>query len=127
MLDEDLDAADGNVQNLLEIPQVFAENHFGIGENLERAAIGDLEARVAVRTGDDGLLRLDGVVREQGLQTQAAQSGHLAHLLDHLGAVIRKMGLGEAHGGGDCRQQYTHGPRERIWSEHTNTIETRPS
>jgi hypothetical protein len=34
------------------------------------------------------------------------------------------MGLGQAHGGGDCHQQYAHGPRERVWTEHNDAIGT---
>ena len=99
MLDVDLDLAHPDIQQVAETVGL-TEGHFGVRENLKRAAVRDLEFGVPIGAGFDHLLLLDLAAECNG----GAVSG----------AIPRERNiacLNQRNGVGALRRQYALGVR----------------
>ncbi len=63
-VDVDLDAPEEHVDQVAQASWILADDNLRVGINKERTAVGDLQRREAVRSGDDGLAQLYGVAGE---------------------------------------------------------------
>src|SRR5580704_4908404 len=107
LLDVNLYPSGQNVQQIAPIAGVLAEDNIRVRIDFESAAIGNLELRVAVSTGDDNLLDLNLIADIERPGRSIAEYRYISFQGNDLGSAFG--GLWEHLGRANRRAQYRCG------------------